>query len=62
MNTEELYREIKNVWQSVYPIYFDSSKTIAQGFHYKYLREKSAQIARHLIAHFGRTLEGDRHV
>lgn len=31
INTEQLYQEVKRVWKSVYPIYFDSTKTIAEG-------------------------------
>ena len=31
MVNNELYMEIKHKWRSIYPIYFDSSKTIQQG-------------------------------
>ena len=31
MVNNELYMEVKGKWKSVYPIYFDASKTIAEG-------------------------------
>jgi len=31
INVNELYLEVKNKWNSLYPIYFDSNKTIAEG-------------------------------
>ncbi len=31
INANELYLEVKNKWKSLYPIYFDSTKTIAEG-------------------------------
>lgn len=31
MINQELYLEVKNKWKSVYPIYFDASKTIQEG-------------------------------
>lgn len=30
----ELYLEVKNKWKSLYPIYFDASKTIQEGILY----------------------------
>lgn len=31
MVNNELYLEVKRKWRSIYPIYFDSSKTLQQG-------------------------------
>lgn len=31
INVNELYLEVKGKWKSLYPIYFDSTKTIAEG-------------------------------
>lgn len=31
MNMNELYLEVKGKWKSLYPIYFDATKTIQQG-------------------------------
>lgn len=31
MINNQLYLEVKGKWKSVYPIYFDSTKTIAEG-------------------------------
>lgn len=31
MNMNELYLEVKGKWKSLYPIYFDASKTVKQG-------------------------------
>lgn len=31
MVNNELYMEVKHKWRSIYPIYFDSSKTLQQG-------------------------------
>ena len=33
MISNEMYLEIKGKWKSLYPIYFDSSKTIQQGIY-----------------------------
>ena len=30
-NAEELYREVKKKWVSIYPAYFDSTKSITEG-------------------------------
>lgn len=34
INMNELYLEVKNKWKSLYPIYFDQSKTIQEGIHF----------------------------
>lgn len=31
MNMNELYLEVKGKWKSLYPIYFDATKSIKQG-------------------------------
>lgn len=31
MNMNELYLEVKGKWKSLYPIYFDATKTVKQG-------------------------------
>jgi len=30
-NAEEMYREVKGKWNTLYPIYFNSNKSIAEG-------------------------------
>ncbi len=31
INMNELYLEVKGKWKSLYPIYFDATKTIKEG-------------------------------
>lgn len=31
MINNELYLEVKGKWKSIYPVYFDASKTLQQG-------------------------------
>lgn len=31
INAEELYREVKKKWASIYPAYFDKTKSISEG-------------------------------
>ena len=32
-NAEDLYREVKKKWASIYPAYFDSTKSLSEGSH-----------------------------
>lgn len=40
INVNELYLEVKGKWKSIYPIYFDSTKTIAEGINLCKLKEE----------------------
>lgn len=43
INVNELYLEVKGKWKSLYPIYFDSTKTIAEGNYHHNQRSKTFQ-------------------
>jgi hypothetical protein len=47
INMNELYMEVKGKWKSLYPIYFDSNKSIAEGIFLFLNRKKNAQRAMH---------------
>ena len=39
-NMEQFYREIKGKWNTIYPNYFNSNKSIAEGMYFLYAGRK----------------------
>jgi hypothetical protein len=41
INLDQIYREVKGKWKSLYPAYFNSNKSISEGKEIKYRRKES---------------------
>lgn len=61
INAEELYREVKKKWVSIYPAYFDSTKSIAEGTLTAALRKTDQQKSMYRKAYAGGGHEGSQH-